>query len=140
MSLERVQKILARAGVASRRKAEDLISSGSVTINGKIAQLGDQAEWGKDAIKVQGKLLFQTQKPQSPVYIAFNKPKGVISTLTDSSDRECLSTYLAKIKSRVFPVGKLDFNTEGLMLLTNDGEFAERFQKEDTIPRLYAVK
>jgi 23S rRNA pseudouridine2605 synthase len=134
---ERIQKILARAGIASRRKCEELITEGSVTVNGKVASLGDKAIPGKDAIKVNGKLL---QAPEAPVYIAFYKPRAVISMLVDNENRPNLSDYLTKVRTRVFPIGRLDFNSEGLILLTNDGEFAEKVQKRDDIPRVYSVK
>lgn len=137
MIKERVQKILAKAGIASRRKAEDLIRDGEVTINGKVAKLGDQAVMGQDAIKVQGKLLHHLE---SPVYLLFNKPKGVISMLSDPQGRPTLSDYLNKVHSRVFPVGRLDFNSEGLLILTNDGDFAEKLQKQDNVIRIYQVK
>ena len=134
---ERVQKILAKAGIASRRKCEELIVEGSVTINGKVAQLGDKAEFGKDAIKVKGKLLSAVE---DKVYLAFYKPRAVISMLVDHENRPNLSEYLSKIKTRVFPVGRLDYNSEGLILLTNDGDFAEKLQKREDIARVYTVK
>ncbi|HLD99971.1 MAG TPA: pseudouridine synthase [Bdellovibrionota bacterium] len=134
---ERVQKILAKAGLASRRKAEELIQEGLVTINGKIAQLGDKAEMGKDSIKVKGKLL---QQLEPPVYLAFNKPKGVISMLSDPQGRSTLADFLSKVHARVFPIGRLDFNSEGLLLLTNDGKFAQDLQQRDTVPRVYQAK
>jgi 23S rRNA pseudouridine2605 synthase len=137
MSLERIQKILAQAGISSRRKAEDLIVEGLVTVNGKVAKLGDKAESGKDAIKVKGKLL---QKPKGLVYLVFHKPKGVICSLTDPDSRPTLATYLTALKTRVFPIGRLDFNSDGILLLTNDGDFAEKIQKRDDIPRVYSVK
>jgi 23S rRNA pseudouridine2605 synthase len=137
MAAERVQKILAKAGIASRRAAEDLITEGAVTINGKIAQLGDKAELGSDAIKVNGKLLFNEE---SKIYLAFYKPRGVISMMTDPEGRPTLADYLTKVKSRLFPVGRLDFNSAGLILLTNDGDFAEKLQKSPEIPRVYDVK
>lgn len=137
MSVERVQKILAQAGIASRRKAEELITSGEVTINGKIAKLGDKAELGKDSIKVKGKLL---QKAESPVYIALYKPRGVISMLVDEQGRPTLADYLSKVKTRVFPVGRLDFNSEGLILLTNDGAVSQQLQKSEELIRVYHVK
>ncbi len=137
MSLERLQKILAQAGVASRRQAEEFISLGQVTINGKVAKLGDKAEFGKDAIKVKGKLL---QQPESLIYVAFNKPKGVISMLSDPQNRPTLAKYLSKIKARVYPIGRLDFNSEGLLLLTNDGDFAQKIQKTEDLVRVYSVK
>lgn len=134
---ERVQKILAKAGIASRRKCEELIVEGSVTINGKTAKLGDKAEFGKDAIKVNGKLLRQIE---DKVYFAFYKPRAVISMLVDQDNRPSIAEYLGKIKYRVFPIGRLDFNSEGLIILTNDGDFAEKMQKRDDIPRVYVVK
>ncbi len=144
MPAERIQKILARAGIASRRKAEELITEGLVTVNGKIAKLGDKAVWdatspkGSDAIKVKGKLL---HGEEAPVYIAFHKPKGVISALTDPEDRPTLADYLgSKVKARVYPIGRLDFNSEGLLLLTNDGDFAEKIRHVSDLPRIYEVK
>jgi len=137
MSLERIQKILAQAGIASRRKAEDLISEGLVTVNGKVAKLGDKAETGKDAIKVKGKLL---QKPKELIYVVFHKPKGVICSMSDPDNRPSLATYLEPLNTRVFPIGRLDFNSDGLLILTNDGDFAEKSQKRDNIPRVYSVK
>jgi pseudouridine synthase len=137
MPQERVQKVLAKVGIASRRKAEELIQEGAVTINGKIAKLGDKAELGKDAIKVNGKLL---QRAETPVYFAFYKPKGVISMLTDPENRPTLADYLGKVRSRVFPIGRLDFNSEGLILLTNDGDYAEKIQRHGEILKVFHVK
>ena len=137
MAKERVQKILARAGIASRRKAEELIVEGVVTINGKVAILGEQAEWGVDAIKVRGKLL---HSKEAPIYLSFYKPKGVISMFGDPEGRPSLQDYMGGIKQRLFPVGRLDFNSEGVLLLTNDGDFAEKIQKRDDIIRVYQVK
>src|SRR5687767_13402863 len=117
MAIERVQKILSRAGIASRRKAEDLITEGEVTINGKVAKLGDKAELGKDAIKVKGKLL---QGVEPTMYLAFHKPKNIVSTLHDPEGRPDNGDYLKQIKARVYPIGRLDFTSEGLILLTND--------------------
>lgn len=137
MPMERVQKILARAGIASRRQAEELISLGQVTVNGRLAQLGDRAELGRDAIKVNGKLLRDTE---AKVYLAFHKPKRVISMLADPEGRATLADFLGKVRARVFPIGRLDFNSEGLILLTNDGDFAEKLQRRDDVPRVYHVK
>ncbi len=137
MALERVQKILAHAGIASRRKAEELIEEGAVTINGKVAKLGDKADFEKDAIKVSGKLLRQTQ---TPVYLAFHKPKAVISMMEDPQGRPTLADYLVRVRGRVFPIGRMDYNSEGLLLLTNDGDFAEKLQKREDVPRTYHVK
>ncbi len=135
--MERIQKILAQAGIASRRQSEELIAEGLVTVNGKVAKLGDKAEVGKDAIKVRGKLL---HRPEALLYLAFYKPRGVISMLTDPQGRPTLADYLSKIKTRVFPVGRLDFNSEGLILLTNDGALAEKIQKSEELLRVYSVK
>lgn len=138
MSTERVQKILAHAGIASRRKAEEMIIEGLVTINGKVAQLGDKADPQKDSIKVAGKLLRPTN--DQPVYVAFHKPKGVISMFSDPEGRATLADFLGKVRTRLFPVGRLDFNSEGLILLTNDGDMAEKLQKAENILRVYEVK
>jgi pseudouridine synthase len=137
MAKERVQKILARAGIASRRKAEELIVLGLVTINGKTAKLGDQAEYGKDSVKVEGKLIHSTE---AKAYLLFNKPKGVISMMGDPQGRPSLEDFLGQVKYRLFPVGRLDYNSEGLILLTNDGDFSEKIQRRDDIVRVYHVK
>jgi pseudouridine synthase len=137
MALERVQKILARAGIASRRKAEELILEGSVTINGVTAKLGDQAEWGKDAIKVDGKLLTQTE---APIYLAFYKPKNVICAMTDPQGRPALADYFTRVQARIYPIGKLDFESEGLVLLTNDGEIAQKIAKSKDLLQVYSIK
>jgi len=137
MAKERVQKILAKAGICSRRKAEEMIVEGLVTINGKRAQLGDQATWGEDSIKVSGKLLLQQE---TPTYLAYFKPKGVICALSDPQGRPTLALHLKKLTHRVYPIGRLDFNSEGIVLLTNDGDFAEKIQRKEDIPRVYAVK
>ncbi|MBY0471936.1 pseudouridine synthase [bacterium] len=137
MGLERVQKILAQAGVASRRKAEELIELGLVTVNGKAIKLGDKADALKDAIKVNGKLLVHKHEP--PVYLAFHKPKGVISMFSDPDGRPTLQDYFDKWKSRLFPVGRLDFTSDGLILITNDGDFAEKLQRAP-VTKIYEVK
>jgi 23S rRNA pseudouridine2605 synthase len=137
MSLERLQKILAQAGIASRRKAEELIQLGQVTVNGKVAKIGDKADFTQDAIKVEGKLLHQAE---NLVYVAFYKPKGVISMMADPENRPTLADYLTKVKARVYPIGRLDFNSEGILLLTNDGALVEKIQKSDRFPRAYHVK
>lgn len=134
---ERLQKILSQAGIASRRKAEDLIREGSVTVNGRPASIGDKAVFGKDAIKVNGKLL--SAKPAS-VYYAFYKPRGVICALEDNEGRPTIADYLAHLKTRVYPIGRMDFNSEGLLLLTNDGDIVEKIQKHGELARVYRVK
>lgn len=137
MALERIQKLLAQAGIASRRKAEDLIDAGLVTVNGKVVKLGDKAEWGKDAIKVEGKLIL-SKEPH--VYYLFHKPKKVICSLKDPEGRPALGEYFVHVKERVYPIGRLDFMSEGAVLMTNDGDFAEKLQKSDQVLRIYHVK
>lgn len=138
MATERLQKILAKAGLASRRQAEEWIQLGEVTVNGKVAKLGDKAELGKDAIKVRGKLLTRSEKK---TYYLFYKPKNVLTTLSqDEAGRPTLRDFLKRVKERIYPVGRLDFTTEGLLLLTNDGDLTERLQKESRIYRVYQVK
>jgi 23S rRNA pseudouridine2605 synthase len=133
--MERLQKILARAGLASRREAERWIVQGRITVNGAVVRkLGTQADPAKDSIKVDGKRI----KPAAaPLYYALHKPAAVITTLNDPEHRPDITPFLARLgeKRRVFPVGRLDYNTTGLLLLTNDGELALRL----THPR-YGVK
>ncbi len=138
MAQERVQKILAQVGIASRRKAEEMIQEGLVTINGKLAKLGDKADLTTDSIKVRGKLL---HTKEAPVYLALYKPKGVISAMSDPEGRATLADVLGgKIKARIYPIGRLDFMSEGLILMTNDGAFAEKLQKMEGVPRVYHIK
>ncbi len=135
---ERLQKILSRLGIASRRQAEDLITQGEVTINGKVAKLGDRAVFGKDAIKVSGKLL--VHEP-TRVYIAFHKPRAVLCAMSDpEGGRPALGEYLSRVSARVYPVGRMDFMSEGLLLLTNDGDLTEKITKSPSLPRVYHVK
>ncbi|MBS1961543.1 MAG: pseudouridine synthase [Bdellovibrionales bacterium] len=137
MSIERLQKILAQAGIASRRKAEELIEQGLVTVNGTVAKLGDKADFTSDHIKVEGKLL---RKLEDLFYVVFNKPKGVISMMSDPEGRPTIADFLSKMKVHLNPIGRLDFNSDGLLLLTNDGAMAEKIQKSDKFPRIYHVK
>jgi 23S rRNA pseudouridine2605 synthase len=136
---ERLQKILAHAGVASRRHAEEIISSGRVTVNGHIVtELGSKADPASDVIKVDGKKL---RPPQRPVYILLNKPKNVVSSSADPEGRPTVIEYVKqKVKERVYPVGRLDFASEGLIILTNDGEFTKLMTKAGTVPKVYHVK
>lgn len=136
---ERVQKIIAQAGLASRRLAEEWITQGEVTINGTLAKLGDKATWGKDAIKVKGKLL---QTPENRVYYLFYKPKHVIAMINeDEEGRPTIKDFVQKkIKERVFPIGRMDFQGEGAILLTNDGDLAQNLLKSNTVIRRYHVK
>ncbi len=135
---ERLQKILAKIGIASRRAAEEIILEGRVTVNGKVATLGMKADPSKDHIKLDGKLL---TKPEPKVYLMINKPRGVITTLSESEERPTIKDFLKKIKYRVFPVGRLDYDSEGLLLLTNDGDFAHAIlHPSKKIPKTYHVK
>jgi len=136
--LERLQKILSEYGIASRRKAEELIKEGRITVNGQIAQLGQKADPEKDYIKVDGKLLI---KPEPKVYYAFYKPRKVITSLIDPQGRPTIKDFIKGIKFRVYPVGRLDFDSEGLLLLTNDGELAYHVMHPSSeIEKTYLVK
>lgn len=117
---DRVQKIMAAAGIASRRKCEELIEQGRVKINGKKAKLGDKADAVQDFITVDGKIL----QMQKKVYFAFNKPKGYVTSLKQKGKKTIMD--LINVDEKIFPVGRLDENTEGLLILTNDGELANR--------------
>lgn len=124
MSEERVQKILARAGITSRRKAEELIREGLVTINGRVAALGEKADPEQDAIKVGGKRI---QPIHQHRYLLLNKPKGYMSTVNDPEGRKTVMDLVPPaMRKALVPVGRLDYHTEGLLLLTDDGEFAQR--------------
>jgi 23S rRNA pseudouridine2605 synthase len=139
MPEERLQKIIARAGVSSRRKAEELIVAGQVTVNGAVVtELGSKADLARDHIKVGGKLL---RPPRRLVYLALNKPKGHVTTSHDPEGRPTVLDLIHGVKERVFPVGRLDYASEGLLLLTNDGEFANRVSAAATkVPKIYVVK
>jgi 23S rRNA pseudouridine2605 synthase len=139
MSEERLQKILSQAGVTSRRKAEQMIVEGRVTVNGTmITELGSKADLDRDHIKVDGKLLRQ---PSRLLYIAFNKPREVVTTMSDPQGRTTVVDLLKGLRERVYPVGRLDYHSEGLLLLTNDGEFANRITAARThIEKWYVVK
>jgi len=138
MPEERLQKILSAAGVASRRKAEELIVEGRVTVNGAVVtELGSKADLERDHIKVDGRLLKQ---PTGHVYIALNKPDSVVSTVTDPQRRRTVIDLLAGIRTRVYPVGRLDYHSEGLLLLTNDGEFANAITTKSHVAKTYLVK
>ena len=135
---ERLQKIISSAGVASRRKAELLIQQGRVTVNGQtVKQLGTRADPAMDSIRVDGK---KVQMSPRKLYILLNKPRQVISSVADPQGRRKV-TDLVKAKGKVYPVGRLDYNTEGLILLTNDGDFSQRVAKAGRyMPKVYRVK
>ncbi|MCL4536165.1 MAG: rRNA pseudouridine synthase [Nitrospirae bacterium] len=135
---QRIQKILAQMGIASRRKAEELIEEGRVTVNGKVAALGMKADPAKDHIKVDGRLLI---RPEPKIYLMFNKPVGVVTSLSDPEGRPTIKDFLKGIKYRVFPVGRLDYDSEGLLLITNDGDFAHSIlHPSRKIPKTYVAK
>ncbi len=137
MPEERLQKILSRAGVASRRKAEVLISEGRVTVNGvAVTELGSKADLDTDHIKVDGKLL---RAPSHLVYVAMNKPVSCVTTVSDPEGRRTVMDLIHGLKQRVYPVGRLDYHSEGLLLLTNDGDFANRIMATH-IEKSYLVK
>jgi len=139
MQGERLQKILAHAGVASRRKAEQLIVAGRVTVNGAvITELGSRADFSHDHIKVDGRLL---HAPERLVYLALNKPRNYMTTVSDPEGRPTVIDLLRGVRERVYPVGRLDYMSEGLLLLTNHGEFANRVTSaESHVTKTYLVK
>lgn len=138
MPVERLQKIIAAAGIASRRKAEELIQAGQVSVNGTvITELGSKADSEKDSIRVNGKLLTGAERHE---YIALNKPRGYVTTVSDPEGRPTVME-LVRSKARLYPIGRLDFNSEGLLLLTNDGDLAHKLMKAAShIPKTYLVK
>jgi 23S rRNA pseudouridine2605 synthase len=139
MPTERLQKIIAAAGIASRRKAEELITGGLVTVNGKmITELGSKADPERDHIRVNGKLL---RGPERHVYLLMNKPRGYVTTVHDPENRPTVMNLLRGISARVYPVGRLDYGSEGLLLLTNDGDLAHGLMKAAShVPKTYLVK
>lgn len=139
MAAERLQKIIAAAGLASRRKAEELITQGRVTVNGRVvSELGSKADAGHDHIKVDGKLL---HGPQRNVYLLMNKPKGYVTTVADPEGRPTVMDLVKNARARVYPVGRLDYASEGLLLLTNDGDLANYLTRAAShVPKTYMVK
>ena len=137
---ERLQKLISQAGIASRRASEQLILDGLVSVNGEIVrELGTKADPETDHIKVRGKLINQLLAERSKNYILLNKPRGYLSSVSDPEGRP-LVTDLVKGHGKLYPVGRLDFNTEGLIILTNDGDFANKLMRSRTIPKVYEVK
>ncbi len=137
--LERIQKIISAAGITSRRAAERLILDGRVRVNGQVVtELGTKADASKDHIKVDGKLI----NPKQPlVYVMLNKPAGYVTTMADPEGRPTVLNLLKGLKARVYPVGRLDYNTEGLLLLTNDGDFAHLItHPKHEFPKTYRAK
>jgi len=138
MALERLQKILARAGIASRRKAEELILGGRVRVNGRIVQeLGTRADPETDKVEVDGRRIVA----EKPVYLLLHKPRGVVSTMSDPQGRPTIRDLVQNIPARVFPVGRLDYHTSGALFLTNDGDFADGLlHPRRDVPKTYVVK
>jgi len=136
---ERLQKIIAGAGIASRRTAEKLISEGRVSVNRSVVtQLGAKADAQKDEIRVDGNLI---STEISKIYLMLNKPRGYITSLKDPQGRPIVTDLLHDISGRVFPVGRLDYDSEGLLLMTNDGSLAQKLQHPGfAIPKTYVVK
>ncbi len=136
---QRLQKIIADAGITSRRKAEELILQGRVTVNGRVvSELGSKADPERDRIQVDGKPLGRRGRR---IYILLNKPQGVVSTVSDPEGRQTVMSLVKGVKERVYPVGRLDYHSSGLMLLTNDGELANFLMaRASGVPRTYHVK
>jgi 23S rRNA pseudouridine2605 synthase len=139
MPEERLQKLIAHAGLASRRHAEQLIREGRVVVNGSVVtELGTKADPGRDHIKVDGKPIRRTEKL---VYLALHKPKNCVTTVSDPEGRPTVMELLRGVKERVYPVGRLDYASEGLLLLTNDGEFANRITTAShNVVKMYLAK
>ncbi len=133
----RLQKFLSECGVASRRKAEDLIASGKVKVNGRVATIGDKINPTKDSVTVFGKKVIKVKKN---TYIMLHKPRGFITTLSDEMGRKCVAQLVEDVGVRVYPVGRLDRDSEGLLLLTDDGEFANAMtHPAKHVPKTYRV-
>lgn len=138
MSLERLQKIIAQAGLCSRRAAEDLIVQGRVRVNGRVVQqLGARADAEKDRIDVDGKRIASEDR----CYVLLHKPRGVVATMHDPQGRPTVAELVSVIPERLFPVGRLDYATSGVLLLTNDGAFAQALlHPRRAVPKIYVVK
>jgi len=136
---ERLQKIIARSGMASRRKAEEMIQEGRVSVNSEIIrELGFKADIGKDEIRVDGKLICTEE---TKTYLMLNKPRGYVTTLSDPQNRPKVGSLIPELGIRLFPVGRLDYDSEGLLLMTNDGQFAQHIQHPSyRISKTYRVK
>jgi 23S rRNA pseudouridine2605 synthase len=137
---ERLNKLIAQAGLASRRGADELIQEGAVSVNGEtVTELGTKADPERDHIKVRGKLINRKLEKRENAYILLNKPKGYLSSAADPEGRK-LVTDLVKGYGKLYPVGRLDYNTEGLLILTNDGEFTNLITSSKTVKKVYEVK
>jgi pseudouridine synthase len=139
---QRLQKLIASAGIASRRHAEELITAGKVSVNGKmVTELGVKADPDHDHIKVNGQLINPLLNRQEHIYVLLNKPRGYLTSMSDPEERPLVVDLIPKSLGRLHPVGRLDFNTEGLLLLTNDGELTNIITSaRNKIAKLYRVK
>ena len=134
---QRIQKILSAHGVTSRRNAEKLIAQGRVSINGEIAEIGQSADVAVDEIQIDGKTLKRKDKA---VYIMLNKPVGYVTTMSDEAGRKTVLDLVRDISARIYPVGRLDINSEGLLLMTNDGDFANKIMHpSSSVTKVYRV-
>jgi len=135
---KRIHKILSEMGIASRRKAEDIIKEGRVTVSGRVATIGMKVDPAREHIKFDGKLL---SRREPRVYMMFHKPRNVVTSLNDPQGRPTVKDFLKGVKYRVFPVGRLDFDSEGMLFITNDGDFAHAvLHPSKKIPKTYLVK
>lgn len=133
----RLQKFLSECGVASRRKSEELISAGKVKVNGKPASIGDKIDPKRDNVTVAGKKIIKTK---THTYIMLHKPRGFITTLNDEMGRKCVAQLVEDVGTRVYPVGRLDRDSEGMLLLTDDGDFANAMTHPTKhVPKTYRV-
>ncbi len=137
METVRLQKFLADCSVASRRKSEELIAQGAVKVNGKTAQIGDKISPRHDIVTVRGK---RVSVSAQPMYIMLHKPRGFITTMSDEQGRKCVAELVADAGCRLYPVGRLDRESEGLLLMTNDGEFSNAMMHPSRhVPKVYRV-
>jgi len=135
---QRLQKLISQAGMASRRQAEEWIRRGDVKVNGQIAQLGDSADPDQDLVEIRGRKL---RSAEEKIYLLLNKPSGYVTSLNDPDGRAVVTDLVSDISARVYPVGRLDLTTEGLLLLTNDGELAHRLMHpKHEIEKTYLVR
>lgn len=139
---ERLQKLIAAAGLASRRHAEEMIAAGEVTVNGKlVTELGTKADPARDHIKVRGRLINPLLAAREKVYVLLNKPRGYLASLSDPEERPLVTELVPPSLGRLHPVGRLDFNTEGLLILTNDGELTNYVTAaRNGVAKVYEVK
>jgi len=139
MEQVRIQKYLADCGVMSRRKAEEEILRGNVTVNGRKATIGQKVIPGKDYVTFMGKTVVSSSKEK--IYLKLNKPRGYVSTMSDEKERKCVADLVKNIPERVYPIGRLDLDSEGLLLMTNDGDLANALMHPKAgIEKVYVVK